>query len=162
MTSDVRRVLLDVSTQVFETSAFMAVYPPEVTNLQTEFPPVAAAISFAGPTTGRLILAVSPEILSPLATSMLGLDISDEVSETGQTDALLEVLNMMCGNVLTEIYGSKPVFDLYPPEPISGEEAQALLETVPPENHLTFTVEDTRADLIFQAESHETIESTTE
>lgn len=160
MTSDIRQVLLEVSTQVFETSAFMAVYPPEVTNLDGEFPQMAASISFAGPATGRLILAVSPIILSPLATSMLGLDITDDVSEDGQTDALLEVLNMMCGNVLTEIYGSKPVFNLCPPELMPWEEAEAMLSKVPPENHLPFTVEDTRADLILQTEIREVIEST--
>ncbi|MBU1707839.1 chemotaxis protein CheX [bacterium] len=160
MTSDIRQVLLDVSTHVFETSAFMAVYPPEVTDPDGGFPRMAASIHFKGPAMGRLILAVSSEILSPLATSMLGLDITDEVGENGKKDALLEVLNMMCGNVLTEIHGSKPIFNLSPPELILWEEAQAALSAVPPENHLMFTVEDTRADLILQTESIEAVEST--
>jgi CheY-specific phosphatase CheX len=159
MTSDIRKVLLEVSTHVFETSAFMAVYPPEVTNLEGGFPPMAASISFKGPVNGRLILAVSPEILTLLATSMLGLDFGDEVGEDGKNDALLEVLNMMCGNVLTGIHGSEPVFDLCPPELIPCEEAQTALATVPSEYHLTFTVEDTRADLILQTEIHAAVGS---
>ena len=138
----------------------MAVYPPEATNLDEVFPTMVASISFKGPVNGRLILAVSPEILLPLATSMLGLDFGDEVSEDGKNDALLEVLNMMCGNVLTGIHGSKPVFDLCPPELIPCEEAQTVLATVPSEYHLTFTVEDTRADLILQTEIHAAVGST--
>jgi len=158
MTSDIRQVLLEVSTHVFETSAFMAVYPNDISNLDEEFPPVVASISFKGIADGQLILAVSNEILSPLATSMLGLDIGDEVGEIGQKDALLEVLNMMCGNVLTGIYGSEPIFDLCPPELISWEDAEDMFETIPPENHLTFIVEDTRADIILKTNVRETVE----
>lgn len=152
MSSDIRRILLDVSSQVFEMSAFMAVFPPEMVDSDKEFPSIAASIDFSGPMKGRLILAVSPDIMPPLVTSMLGLDEDDTVSDASKRDALLEVLNMMCGNVLTGIHGVKPVFNLRPPVLISSEEAQEALSTVPPESHVTVSVENTRADIILQLE----------
>ena len=150
---DLRQVLLKVASHVFEKSAFMGVLPGEEIDLPEGLPKLVASISFSGPQNGRLILAVSPEILLPLVTSMLGTDGTEEIREESKKDALLEVLNMVCGNVLIDIFGNEPVFRLQPPMMVGTEEAEAALAAVPENHHITIAVENTRADLIFQWEN---------
>ncbi|MBM3325220.1 MAG: chemotaxis protein CheX [Calditrichaeota bacterium] len=148
MASDIHQILMTVASRVFETSAFMCVLSPEEVDLPPSASNLAASISFSGPLEGRLIFAVSPDILPLMVTSMLGLDEIEDIGEEAQRDALLEILNIICGNVLTEIHGDKPVFNLSPPQIVATEEMEVILMTVPPENHVTFALENTRADLI--------------
>ncbi|MFH1009661.1 MAG: chemotaxis protein CheX [bacterium] len=160
MTSDIHQVLMTVASRVFETSAFMRVLPPEEVELSQSPVSLAASISFSGPLEGRLIFAISPEILPLMVTSMLGLDEIEEIGEEAKRDALLEILNIICGNVLTEIHGDRPVFKLSPPELVTSEEMEAIIATAPRENQATFAVENTRADLILLMENKEKAEGT--
>ena len=152
---DLRQVLLEVASRVFETSAYMGVLPGEGIDLPEGLPKLVASISFSGPQDGRLILAVSPEILLPLVASMLGRDETEEIEEESKKDALLEVLNMMCGNVLIDIFGNEPIFKLQPPVIVDTEEAEAALAAVPETQHVIFAVENVRADLILQWKNEE-------
>ena len=61
---------------------------------------------------GSLMMILPNNISNELAANILGIDdFSDEASELGQ-DSLKEVLNVICGRVLTEISGEEPLFDL--------------------------------------------------
>jgi len=150
MSDDIPQVLMEVASRVFETSAFMAVFPPEEADLPYDNAVKAASISFSGLEAGRLILALSPEILPSLVASMLGIEEAEDCEANGGEDALLEVLNIICGNVLTEIFGRDPIFDLQPPTLIEPNDAQAMLSSLPNEHRVAFAVENTRAELILR------------
>jgi hypothetical protein len=55
---------------------------------------------------------VAPE----LAVNMLGLDDDVQVSPADQKDALREMLNIICGNLLPALAGDQAVFDIEAPE----------------------------------------------
>lgn len=87
-----------------------------------------ADISFEGHASGQLSLMVGKDICDELASNILGTDPGD-VSDDDSLDAMGELLNTICGQLLTTIIGDKPVFNLSSPEAsraVCGE-WQALL-----------------------------------
>jgi chemotaxis protein CheY-P-specific phosphatase CheC len=92
---------------------------------------VQACMGFRGPVSGTLSLAVPQSMCPVIAENMLGVEPDDErVMEKAQ-DALKEVLNVTCGNFLTEIAGEEPVFNLTIPEVtvISADEWLELVQS---------------------------------
>jgi CheY-specific phosphatase CheX len=123
MCEDHTDVLMDVFSEVAENLAFMFVDPPE----EDEFPEptgpcVRAEMGFVGPFTGTVSLAVPESLCPQIAANVLGLDPDDELVTAKPHDALKELLNVTCGNLLTRIAGDEPVFDLTVPEVISLDE----------------------------------------
>ncbi|MDX2052216.1 MAG: chemotaxis protein CheX [Polyangiaceae bacterium] len=114
--------------QVFEGLCFMlpqpSVPPPGTNGVALADLPrgsVAVAVEFIGPAEGTLWISVAPSMLAPIASAMLGDD--DVESETVQQDALRELANIVCGNVLPLIAGGQAVFDLMSPRILAlGEE----------------------------------------
>jgi len=105
-----------VFAEVLEQLAFMFADPAE-----DEFQPAAdglvrASMSFRGPFGGGLTLTVPREMAPLLAANVLGLEPDDELVLQAPYDALKELLNVTCGNLLTAIAGDEPVFDLTVPE----------------------------------------------
>jgi CheY-specific phosphatase CheX len=84
---------------------------------------VAMSISFSGPLSGRFVLRASSEILPGIAENMLGADGVEVLSM--QRDALGELANVMCGNLLPLIGGVRSVFVLSAPqEYVPGNDTQ--------------------------------------
>lgn len=82
---------------------------------------VAVSVSFNGPLSGRLVLRASSEILPGVAENMLGAD--GEYPLAVQRDALGELANVICGNLLPMIGGAESVFVLSAPhEYVTGGE----------------------------------------
>ena len=77
-------------------------------------PDAAVEITFKGIFSGRLVLTVSGPILAVVAGNMIGEDESGMPREA-QLDALGELANVICGNVLPEIAGDRETFALTPP-----------------------------------------------
>ena len=76
-----------------------------------------ATMTFEGPTTGRLTLAVPHDMCPELTANVLGLDPDDDaITESASQDALKELLNITCGHVLTTLAGEEPIFNLSVPE----------------------------------------------
>ncbi len=104
--------LRDAALETFEALAFMFPMPEELAG-----PPaageetVSAVIRFHGPLEGAVHLRVSQAMLPPLAGNMLGLDAPD-VDASQQGDALAELLNVICGNVLPRAFGAEAVFNV--------------------------------------------------
>ena len=84
---------------------------------------VAVSVSFNGPLSGRLVLRATSEILPGIAENMLGANGDYPVSV--QRDALGELANVICGNLLPMIGGAEAVFVLSAPhEYVTGGEPQ--------------------------------------
>ncbi|MCZ6874245.1 MAG: chemotaxis protein CheX, partial [bacterium] len=91
-------------------------------------------------------------LLPSLAANMLGED--KPPSEDQQHDALCEVANVVCGNVLPRIGGSQEIFNLNPPE-IVASDAPVGNGPVPLMAKVRFDFEEGRAELFLFAQQAE-------
>jgi CheY-specific phosphatase CheX len=108
--------------EVFESLCFMlpapvGSIPPEPETLSR----VVLAVDFRGAGTGTLHLTLPDSMIAPVASSMLGEDGPLELSE--QYDAVCELANIVCGNVLPLVAGERAVFDLASPRVIATMDA---------------------------------------
>ncbi len=116
MNPDHSETLTRVFTEVLEQLAFMFVEPADADDAPAPPDPVSARMSFRGPCAGTVTLAVPREMAPVLAANVLGLDPDDDLGVQAARDALKELLNVTCGNLLTAIAGDEPIFDLTVPE----------------------------------------------
>jgi len=105
-------------TEVFESLCFMlpaprGSMPPALDGVSR----VVLAVDFAGAGSGTLHLILPDSMVVPVASAMLGEDGPLELSE--QYDAVCELANIVCGNVLPLIAGERAVFDLASPRVIA-------------------------------------------
>ena len=86
-------------------------------------------IQFSGHSTGKVFMAAPKALAAELAANALGLDAGDPEASVHAEDAYRELLNMVCGNLLTTWSGAEPVFDLCPPEvePLNQKTWQELI-----------------------------------
>ncbi len=106
-----------VAAETFEMLALMFLMPEEDADGFDQKPTKVVRVDFAGPFNGTLFLAVSESMLPELAGNMLGLlDDGTGPSLEQQHDALKELINVICGNVLPSLAGTEPVFQVCAPE----------------------------------------------
>ena len=140
----------EVFCDVLEKLAFMfadLVEKEDIPGAGADF--VKVEMFFDGAAKGRIAIAVPRGMCSELAANVLGLDEDDEDAGKESDDALKELLNVTCGNLLTSIAGEEPIFDLAPPEVsrIDDAEWQALLND---EGTLVFNVDENPVLLEFE------------
>jgi CheY-specific phosphatase CheX len=103
-------LLSQVGEEIFENPAFMlpgpAAGPTETTAMS------AARVGFTGPFGGSVRLRLPSAMLEELASNMLGLEAGQPVPLDQQADALRELLNVICGNLLPRLAGTEAVFDV--------------------------------------------------
>lgn len=77
---------------------------------------------------GGLVLAVPEALARTIAANFLGTDEDDPIVEEHGSDSLGEILNVICGHLLSALYGRDEVFDLSIPRPftLSGDDAAIL------------------------------------
>lgn len=120
--------LYNAAAMTFEDLAFTFPMPElkdQIGALQFEG---TSSVIFKGPVEGRLVVNAYGNVMGPLASNMLGIE---EAAAGQQQDALGEIANVICGNVLPEIAGSTAVFDIDSPcfsaqtDRLEGEESAA-------------------------------------
>lgn len=77
-----------------------------------------AWVAFDGPVRGRVELRVAPTLVPVVAANMLGADQPPSVEL--QQDALGELANVVCGNVVQAVGGADALFRLAPPAPLAA------------------------------------------
>ena len=117
MTSIMQSPLATASTSTFE--ALGLLLPDVHPSAEQHAAPLARGVrvAFAGPFAGALALRVSEDVATALAANMLGVDAVD-AGDRLVHDALGEVANVICGNLLPELAGRMAVFHLGAPEPV--------------------------------------------
>lgn len=80
-------------------------------------------VDFEGDPPGTLVLSASEPVVREVVTSMLGTD--DEPSPGMMRDALGEAANVLCGNLLGELFEYRSQFRLLPP--VVGSRANGTL-----------------------------------
>ena len=108
--------LLTASTSTFESLALLfADVPPSAEQAGAPLTQ-AVSVSFVGPSAGALVVAVSDGVAVALTANMLGLDPDAVHGDAAlQRDALGELANVVCGNVLPLVAGRGAVFHLAAP-----------------------------------------------
>ena len=107
-------VIETVVTDVMEQMAFVFVDPAEITDFdQMPEQAVCVTLIFSGAADGKLTVIADRAVGRELAANLAG---EDQVSEEAADQAIKEVVNVIAGQLLTEIAGTQPVFDLNPPE----------------------------------------------
>jgi CheY-specific phosphatase CheX len=74
---------------------------------------VAVVVSFSGAVLGELVLELTPALLPEIAASMLG--DGGDISLQVQNDALGEIANVICGNIVPSVAGVRAVIALSAP-----------------------------------------------
>lgn len=82
----------------------------ELFSRKSEF--LRVRMHFSGARRGEIILSVDPDLCQEVAANMLGAERDDVQVKDLNRDALKEVLNVLCGRILTEIGGREPLFKL--------------------------------------------------
>ena len=109
MTDDAAIKLRDAAVQTFEELAFIFA-TGEDTLPEDPGPTRTVTVVFSGIWEGAIRLQTPSDMLAVVAAGMLGLDESVPVSAEQQDDALKELLNVICGNLLPVLAGREPVF----------------------------------------------------
>ena len=76
-----------------------------------------------------------------IALNFLGLDDDANIEDESAHDAFKEILNIMCGQMLTAIAGDEPIFQLGMPE-LSRVDAEQWKALCGDEQTVAFMVED--------------------
>jgi CheY-specific phosphatase CheX len=97
------------------------------------------SIDFEGPFSGNLVVRICGGLLPVLAANMLGEE--ETPPESMQYDALGEIANVICGNMLPGIAGAKNVFHVNPPR-------MAEIPDLPPVAEVQVGLGTGRADLL--------------
>ncbi len=116
MDEETREKIDEIFCDVIEKMAFMfgeSVPEDELPPAGSEF--VRTEMTFSGATEGSIVMAVPAQMCAEVAANVLGVDIDSDLAESRSCDALKELLNVTCGNILTALAGEEPVFDLHPP-----------------------------------------------
>ncbi len=143
--------LYQVAEEVLERLAFILSFPEEGMQPIDKTTAVGAKVSFSGPFEGKVIMLISGEVLPELAGNMLGIDDPDETTTEQRHDALCELINVVCGNLLPEIGGKTAVFNVNPPVIISpAEEAKAT--KADPVSVVQLPLEEGQCDLLLYLE----------
>ncbi len=106
-------------------------------NAQVE---AAASVEFDGPFSGKLLVRICGGILPILAANMMG--EKEAPSKDLQDDALTEITNVICGNVLPAIAGSTGIFH------VSVPKMDESFDSLPPVAEVQLGLGQGRADLL--------------
>jgi len=113
--------LVEVTADTLEKLAFIFTFPAEDAPATDGQNQEVVRVDFSGPFDGGIELSLPSSALSELAVNMMGADDSDDLSIEQQRDALKELINVVCGNLLPVLAGHTEEFNLRPPYMVSDE-----------------------------------------
>jgi len=107
--------LAEVTMETLERLAFLFASPAPETEAAAGSPLETVRVDFTGHFTGGMELALSASVLAELAGNMLGAGEGTTLSTDEQRDALRELANVVCGNMLPAIAGGEHEFNIHTP-----------------------------------------------
>src|SRR5579871_6782525 len=110
MIEQLQTALFEAATSTFEAMAFMILEPFGQEPLNAKPLVASTSVSFRGPFTGRVEVWASRDLLRMLTANMLGTDEIPPLLQ--QFDALGEITNIICGNILPKVAGTSEIFYL--------------------------------------------------
>ena len=120
MNPEQEKKITTVVADVFKTMAFMFAEPMDDSEMANKTWNMdgwmKSWMEFRGPLTGSLTILFPSELCGLIAANVLGVESSDERAASRGNDAVAELLNVICGHILTEFAGEKPIFSLTVPQ----------------------------------------------
>lgn len=113
--------LAEVTTDTLERLAFIFASPVVDAPAAEESALETVRVDFSGAFTGGLELSLSASVLAELAANMLGADEGLTLTVDEQRDALKELVNVVCGNLLPAIAGHAQEFSIGTPYPANAD-----------------------------------------
>ena len=141
MNARLESALSQTAAETLEALTFMFIAPDDMGD-EGQTIAHTAIVAFKGPASGRLEVGVSKPMLPALGMNMLGADDILSVSLEQQRDALRELANVICGNLLPALAGEDAVFDLAAPDLRSEEEAPPDGDATPPEAEVRLATDE--------------------
>ena len=120
MNDKVSKTMSRVAIETLEQLAYIFSSPSDEIDMLTPNATVAS-VPFSGPFSGRLMMKIATLPVLELVANMLGID-ENEIDSEQKFDAVKEILNILCGNLLPEIAGNQDIFNIKIPYIISKEE----------------------------------------
>lgn len=115
MTAEEKNKLEKTVADVLERFTFMFTEMPDEAVEAWSGESLYATITFEGDVSGALCITAPDVLCREIAANVLGVTDPDDITpETGE-DALKELLNIICGELVAELYGTRAVFDLTVP-----------------------------------------------
>jgi len=106
--------LTSVISDVIENLAMMVVEPLPAD--QAFEPQLQGWIEFTGPVNGKFAIRCGEPLALSLAANLLGTENLDIQTQANAGDALAELLNIICGNLVTALFDSEKPFTLSVPQ----------------------------------------------
>jgi hypothetical protein len=147
MKAELETTLTRVAEDVFASMAFIMLLDEESSAPDEVGSRVLAQVQFSGPFDGRLMISVSCGMLPILAANMLGLADGTSTSCEQQHDALKELLNVICGNLLPLIATPRDVFHVHEPHILREDESPDALGSNVSETGVTLWLDCGRVEL---------------
>ena len=111
-----KNILLEVLTEIFEEFAFVFLEEESDDGAPPDDDALLAEIGFSSSRrSGKLILAASRSLCSEVAENVLGEEDQENLPWNASRNALQELVNIACGNILARLYGTKENFELSVP-----------------------------------------------
>ncbi len=104
----------EVVTAMLEEAAFVFSDPVESVEVSADVKErlTGFKIDFSNYESGSISVFAEQEVAKIIAANMLGCEEDDPEAEKGAESALQEFTNILTGNVITAVYGTKPIIDL--------------------------------------------------
>jgi CheY-specific phosphatase CheX len=112
--------LVEVTADTLERLAFIFTFPAEEPPAMDGQTLKTVRVDFNGPFRGAVELSLPTAALSELAVNMLGAEDGEQPPQEQQHDALKELANVICGNLLPVLAGHSEEFSLCPPYLVTG------------------------------------------
>jgi CheY-specific phosphatase CheX len=146
MKTKIKSVLETSSVTTFEDVCFMY-QVPELKKEQKKLKPDAVAeVKYKGDHTGRLVIETYGDLFSAIAANML----SDESPGLHKKkDALGEIANIICGNVVASLGRSEKGYKIGSPRSLKKEEWLKEKKTDKPFAEISLNFNEGRADIKF-------------
>lgn len=113
-------LVAEVLMDVLGTYAYL--YGDMVAPAELQVPPatISVVMSFSGSFSGKLTMVMPERLAAAVAANALGA-ADDDVCVSMRGDAAAELLNIVCGRLLTVLSGEIPVFDMTTPSISAGD-----------------------------------------
>jgi CheY-specific phosphatase CheX len=118
-----KTALLQAAVLTFEELCFLFPETELTEEQQRATADAAVCVRFQGPFHGALQVNLCGQVLSIVTANILGEE--DAPTPAQQLDALGEIANIICGNLLPHIAGAHAIFQLDAPQVVDAAEAPA-------------------------------------
>jgi hypothetical protein len=129
---------MNICVEVLQTAAFL--FADEWQEDAEQFSKITnfVKIEFTGESSGYFLIGTTDNIRMIIAENMLGLDSDDPLIIQKKDDAFKEIANILCGHILSFLFGENCFFNILEPFQVSKKD----IADIPKEAFYKFIVED--------------------